>query len=182
MINHFISTLINAGQKSYSRRHRIIVLIGTIGLIFMFFPLFYLYTGYYVQTVLSTPLPLILKLLIALPPLIIGTILIIWTLILQYHYAEGSGSHLIPTQKLIVKGPYSICRHPMWLGSVLLYFGTGIFLASLIVAFYGALATLIAGYFFVIYIEEPVLVARFGDAYKEYQKRVPIIPFFTLRP
>jgi protein-S-isoprenylcysteine O-methyltransferase Ste14 len=179
MINHFIATFIKAAQKQYSMYHRVIILIATIGLIFLFFPLFYLYTGYYAQSTLIASLPTMLKLLIALPLLFISSTMIIWTLILQYSYGKGSGSHLIPTQELIIHGPYKVCRHPMLLSSAMLYFATGILFSTLFIAFYGALATLIAGYFFVIYIEEPVLIARFGNNYKQYQAQVPIIPFFT---
>ncbi len=111
--------------------------------------------------------------------LLTSSAIIVWTLILQYRYAKGSGSHLIPTQKLIIHGPYKLCRHPMMLSAALLYFATGLLFSTLFVAFYGAFATLITGYFFVIYFEEPLLIARFGNKYKQYQAQVPLIPFFT---
>ena len=178
-MDFFISIFIQIAQQEYPKSYRILCLIGTIGLVFVFFPLFYLYTGHYLeQYILPLPVPRIISNIIAIPSLLFGGFLIVWSLILQYGYGKGSGSHMIPTQKLIVFGPYKISRHPMLLGAVFFYLGTGTLLASITTGLYGAIVTAILAYFFARYIEEPVLIKRFGEQYKKYQKEVPAIPFF----
>lgn len=179
MINFFILMFIEIAQKKYPRWYRILCLILSIGLVFVFFPFFYWYTGNYIESVIKLPIPTVLANIIAIPFLLLGGTLIIWTFILQYTYGEGAGSHLVPTQKLIVFGPYKMSRHPMLLGAVFFYFGMETLVSSITTGLYSAIATAILAYLFVIYIEEPVLVARFGEQYKEYQKKVPLIPFLT---
>jgi len=177
MIRFFISTFTKMAQKKQPQWYRILSLISTTLLIFIIMPFFYLYTGHYIEAIVQVPVAPAIANIIAMLSLSIGVTLIIWTLLLQYHSGKGSGSHIVPTQRLITSGPYKISRHPMLLGAIFFYFGTGTLLSSIIIGFYGAFVTAILAYFFIIYIEEPVLIARFGDQYKKYQKNVPIIPF-----
>lgn len=179
MVNFFILMFIQIAQKKYPQWYRILSLMLSIGLVFVFFPFFYWYTGNYIESFIKLPIPTVLANIIAIPSLLFGGALIIWTFVLQYTYGEGSGSHLVPTQKLIAFGPYKMSRHPMLLGAIFFYFGTETLVSSITTGLYSAIATSILAYLFVIYIEEPVLVARFGEQYKEYQKKVPLIPFLT---
>ncbi|MBY0497592.1 MAG: isoprenylcysteine carboxylmethyltransferase family protein [Cyanobacteria bacterium] len=70
------------------------------------------------------------------------------------------------------EGPYSLCRHPLYFGSLLLMGSMVLFLRSLVLA----LAWGIVYLFYTlgtIPIEEQALLTRFGDAYLEYRERVP---------
>ena len=86
------------------------------------------------------------------------------------HKAEQSnrGSHLVVT------GPYSMVRNPMYLGIVLI--GCGVVLAVLnpwtLVIFIGGFLFLYQALFLK---EEKALTAAFGKEYKDYCKRVPRI-------
>ena len=72
---------------------------------------------------------------------------------------------------VVQEGPYSICRHPLYLGSVLLVLSGALFLKSLL--FSGALALLALAYFlFTVPAEEEYLSARLGEPYREYCRRV----------
>jgi len=177
VIKLLISILVRIAKKQHSRLYRLSSLIFTIGLIFVFFPFLYLYTGRYIENIIQLPTTSLSINFMAIVFLLMGGILIIWTLILQYGYGKGSGSHMAAPQKLIVIGPYKLCRHPMLLGAIFFYFGTGTLQGSIIIGLYGAIITAVLAYFFVLYIEEPVLIARFGEQYKKYQKEVPLIPF-----
>ncbi len=71
----------------------------------------------------------------------------------------------------VTEGPYSLCRHPLYLGTVLLVLSGALFLKSIVFA--GALAVLAMAYFmFTVPAEEEYLSARLGDSYREYCKRV----------
>ncbi|HEY72399.1 MAG TPA: isoprenylcysteine carboxylmethyltransferase family protein [Thermoflexia bacterium] len=83
------------------------------------------------------------------------------------------------TNRLVTEGVYGCMRHPMHLGlfffplSLALLIGSPTFI--LLIAPLEALFMLTM----VKLMEEPEAIAKFGDAYREYQQRVPM---FNLRP
>jgi protein-S-isoprenylcysteine O-methyltransferase Ste14 len=181
-MKHFvISLFVRTAQKEHPRWYRFLTLLATIILVFIVLPCLYLYTGRYIEPLITAFVAKTITQSIAFISLTLGGGLIVWALILQYGYGEGSGSHVVPTKHLIVSGPYKLSRHPMLVGAVFFYLGTGTLLSSLTVGIYGALITAILAYYFALYIEEPVLVIRFGEQYEKYQQEVPIIPFSFTR-
>jgi len=75
------------------------------------------------------------------------------------------------SDEVVCEGPYSICRHPLYLGSVLLVLSGALFLKSLVFA--GAMAVLATIYFtWTVPAEEEYLAARLGEPYREYRRRV----------
>jgi protein-S-isoprenylcysteine O-methyltransferase Ste14 len=89
-----------------------------------------------------------------------------------------SAGYIIKDDHLATSGPYSMCRHP-------LYLGTFIFLLGSVIA--SRIWWLIPAYvvgFAIFYIpsivgEQRFLAAQFGEAYAEYCRRVPA--FLPLR-
>jgi protein-S-isoprenylcysteine O-methyltransferase Ste14 len=74
--------------------------------------------------------------------------------------------------ELIMEGPYSIVRHPLYVFSLIGTIGIGlasenIFVLVVLVIFY------LLYYPLTIFVEEKKLVAEFGQAYLDYIKRVP---------
>jgi protein-S-isoprenylcysteine O-methyltransferase Ste14 len=76
------------------------------------------------------------------------------------------------TRTLVAVGPYSVCRNPLYVFSVIGGVGVGAQLGSFtLAAAAGALAWLV---FFVVALkEEEALSAAFGDSYRRYVDRVP---------
>ena len=75
------------------------------------------------------------------------------------------------SDEVVSEGPYSLCRHPLYLGSVLLVLSGALFLKS--VVFAGAMAMLAAVYFtWTMPAEEEYLEGRLGEPYREYRRRV----------
>jgi protein-S-isoprenylcysteine O-methyltransferase Ste14 len=73
---------------------------------------------------------------------------------------------------LVTSGPYSICRNPLYVGSLLLGVSAGLFLASPI--FTVAMAAVAAAYQqTTVRAEEGVLRARHGQEFEEYAQHVP---------
>ena len=94
-----------------------------------------------------------------------------WSII----YIGGRKSKLV-----FQDGPYSMCRHPLYLFSTVGAVGIGLMMGSIV------LTILLAGLTFVILnataeTEEQFLRATYGNSYDEYAVRVPrIIPKFSL--
>jgi protein-S-isoprenylcysteine O-methyltransferase Ste14 len=80
-------------------------------------------------------------------------------------------------QHIIEKGPYRSVRHPGYLGVILLYAGFGVASVNWIATIAIAAFALIA-YTYRIKREEAMLIAAFGDRYREYMNRTrKIIPY-----
>lgn len=92
--------------------------------------------------------------------------------ILSLYFMNASHHDIFDSkvEGVATSGVYGRVRHPMYLGTFLVYLGLGVItlsLASLVVwavavAYYNTLAN----------FEEELLVERFGDEYSEYQKAV----------
>ena len=85
-----------------------------------------------------------------------------------------SRSHIVfevKEPKVVDYGLYARVRHPMYLGSILLYVGFWVATASLLTLI--PLLAVIVGYNYLASKEEELLIAKFGDQYLNYKKRVP---------
>jgi protein-S-isoprenylcysteine O-methyltransferase Ste14 len=80
-------------------------------------------------------------------------------------------------QPIVEQGPYRVIRHPGYLGSLLFWIGAGLATANWIVAG-GITITLVFAYRSRIQAEETMLLATFGQAYKDYSQRTwKLIPY-----
>jgi protein-S-isoprenylcysteine O-methyltransferase Ste14 len=73
-------------------------------------------------------------------------------------------------QELIQKGPYRFIRHPCYLGTILCWGAAGLAMENYIVLIIGVVI-LSFSYRYRINSEEKMLVHRFGEHYRLYQKR-----------
>jgi len=82
------------------------------------------------------------------------------------------------TNRLVTAGVYGCMRHPMHLGLLLFPLSLALLVGS--PTFILLIAPLEAIFILALVklVEEPEAIARFGDAYREYQRRVPM---FNLR-
>ncbi len=97
-----------------------------------------------------------------------------WSIGMQLFEAKGTPLPLMPTQKLLVNGPFKYCRNPMTFGTICAYGGIGIAVGSLssilTVAFFGCLLCI-----YIKRIEEQELSVRFGQEYLDYKAVTPFI-------
>ena len=111
--------------------------------------------------------------------LAIGVPLAMWTIIVQFSIGRGTPIPLMATQKLIIQPPYTLCRNPMALGTILAYLGVAVIIGSLAAAglvMLSALALLL----YIRRFEEMEMEERFGAEYVAYRQRTPfLIPRLT---
>jgi protein-S-isoprenylcysteine O-methyltransferase Ste14 len=89
---------------------------------------------------------------------------------------EGTLAPWDPPRRLVVRGPYRYVRNPMISGVVLFLFGEAAVLLSWPHAGW-AVFFLALNLVYIPLIEEPQLVRRFGDDYRDYRRHVPrVIP------
>jgi protein-S-isoprenylcysteine O-methyltransferase Ste14 len=77
-----------------------------------------------------------------------------------------------PSTVLLESGPYRFTRNPIYIGFVIFYFGLAVMLTSawMLLLLIPVLIILQRG---VVEREEAYLQAKFGEAYRKYQARVP---------
>jgi protein-S-isoprenylcysteine O-methyltransferase Ste14 len=73
---------------------------------------------------------------------------------------------------LVRKGVFAVIRHPIYMSEILLYLGMLFFSTSL--AAVGVWVVGIAFFHYISRYEEKVLLAQFGDEYRQYMKDVPM--------
>ncbi len=104
----------------------------------------------------------------------IGFILIVWANYSLLVTGKLSLRNREPMQKpenLVLTGPFSFSRNPLYLGALLAMFGLSIMWSSIVTAFFTILVYFIFRNFF-IKKEEIILEEEFGDEYRDYMKRV----------
>jgi len=85
------------------------------------------------------------------------------------------GKSYVDTTALVDSGIYRIVRHPQYLAGILINIGLSLITTHWLVVLSGAISWLI--YFQNTYSEEEKNLEKFGDAYRNYQQRVPRLNF-----
>jgi len=109
---------------------------------------------------------------LAVPLLIAGAAIILWTV---YDFAtagQGTPLPLDPPRRLVVRGLYRHMRNPMYTGVLAMNLGWALLFESLAVLAYGVAVWAIQAAFVLLY-EEPKLGRLFGAEYDDYRRRVP---------
>lgn len=75
--------------------------------------------------------------------------------------------------EIIEKGVFKIVRHPIYLGSILLYLGLTILTCSIASAVVWIIIVIF--YYYISRYEEKLLLKEFGADYKSYMERVPML-------
>lgn len=99
----------------------------------------------------------------------LGLALSLWSFLSMPSMALGH--YKLVEQPLVERGPYRYVRHPVYAGALLLWVALAVAAASLGVALL-VLFYVVPAYLCYIHGEERVVVRRYGDAYREYRRRV----------
>jgi protein-S-isoprenylcysteine O-methyltransferase Ste14 len=98
-----------------------------------------------------------------------------WTVFTQLSTGKGTPVPIAPPQKLIVTGPYKLCRNPIQLGVNVYYLGLGTFFGSFAIGITMFVVGLILGSAYHKLVEEKELMAKFGREYEEYRSKTPFL-------
>lgn len=114
---------------------------------------------------------------------VLGIVLLVAGIVFRALSVKTLGKHFTATvqikedHQLITSGPYSVVRHPSYLGAWIAIIGCAVFLHSIagtLLAVFG----MFYAYYVRISVEEDALVDTFGEKYKAYQKsKARLIPF-----
>lgn len=97
-----------------------------------------------------------------------------WSIYRQLTIGQGTPVPIAPTKKLVVRAPFTYCRNPMTLGTIVAYLGLCVCIGSIS----AILIILILATVLLLYIkllEERELEARFGAEYLAYKRSTPFI-------
>jgi len=100
-----------------------------------------------------------------------GLVLLVVSIRLIIVYANTTVMPWIPSEKLVIRGPYRYVRNPMILGVVLVMISEGLLLGSNGILILALVFFLVNTVYF-IYSEEPKLEERFGEDYRRYKANV----------
>jgi protein-S-isoprenylcysteine O-methyltransferase Ste14 len=85
---------------------------------------------------------------------------------------RGTPVPIEPPRKLVRFGLYRFTRNPMYLGIFSMILGGFFFLGHLLLLVYAFLFLIII-HLYVVFVEEPKLIERFGEDYLNYMQSVP---------
>jgi protein-S-isoprenylcysteine O-methyltransferase Ste14 len=120
---------------------------------------------------LSISLPVKLPLGILL--LLIGIPMVVWT-ITQFLRTKGTPIPFNPPPTMVTNGLYNIIRNPMHLGWTLVLFGVAVLMQSFTLLVIFIPLFVLAHILYLKLIEEKELEKKFGQAYIDYKKHVPM--------
>jgi protein-S-isoprenylcysteine O-methyltransferase Ste14 len=101
-----------------------------------------------------------------------GLALFTWCVLLFARVGRGTLAPWDPTKRLVVVGPYRHVRNPMITGVCTMLAGEALFFHSARIGYWLLLFLAINQVYFLL-LEEPLLLARFGDEYARYRAAVP---------
>ncbi len=101
-----------------------------------------------------------------------GTSCIIWCARLHFIASPGSFEMERTPKYLLVRGPYTFTRNPIYLSLLAIWFGWALFYGSVAVCV-GCVVGWVIVTLLVVPWEERELEARFGEAYLRYKNTVP---------
>jgi len=82
------------------------------------------------------------------------------------------------SKELVTEGPYSMCRNPLYVGTILLCIGASLCLENVLMLV-ASLAIIVPVHALVTMAEEHILERRFGSTFQAYKRTVPrFIPSF----
>jgi protein-S-isoprenylcysteine O-methyltransferase Ste14 len=177
-----VKTLLRLSSIKKTTQYNILCLVVGAVFFLIILPIPFVRLGILAENYFRLKINASRELWITVLSIIAGLSLLSWSVVTQWNIGRGTPAPFAPTEKLVIAGPYKLCRNPIELGAVLYYLGIGTWWNSIVTGIVCAVSGLIIGSLYHKFVEEKELEARFGKDYLEYKKRVPFLIPNLLRP
>jgi len=176
MTRNYLDQLLKLSQKERSAHFRAASLLfgAILFLVIVPFILITLAEEILIKAIIIT-WPRSMEVIVGLTSTALGLVFLIWSVFSQWFVGKGTPAPVAPTQKLVIVGPYRLCRNPIQLGAMLYYLGIGSYFSSLTFGLFAFLIVLVIASFYHKFVEEKELMLRFGAEYKEYREKTPFL-------
>lgn len=167
--------MVSRARRRYSKWQKFFALVlGALGL-GVVVPLIMVYASPVIDEWLGFRLAAWpLNVALAAPLLGVGFTFMVWAAWAQWSVGKGTPVPVVPTQRLVVVGPYRYCRNPMLLGLTLYYIGISLLASSPACLAFTALVAVVSVAYIKL-VEERELELRFGEEYLRYKERTPFV-------
>ena len=118
-------------------------------------------------------IPMAIRLPVYIVLLVIGIPMVLWT-IFRFLRTKGTPIPFNPPPTMVTNGLYAIVRNPMHLGWTILLIGAAVFTQSFTLLVIFIPLFVLAHILYLKFVEEKELEKKFGQAYLDYKKRVPM--------
>ena len=122
---------------------------------------------------LHLSIPLAVRLPIGIVLLVIGVPMVLWT-IARFLRTKGTPIPFNPPPALVVTGLYKIVRNPMHLGWTIVLVALALLMQSFTLLVIFIPLFVLVHILYLKFIEEKELEKKFGQAYLDYKKSVPM--------
>jgi protein-S-isoprenylcysteine O-methyltransferase Ste14 len=180
MLEGYCNKLLRFMRRKASTSYRLISLLAGAICFLLLLPFCFFVVGSTIDQQIQFRYPRLLEILIACVTILFGLFFLLWATSVQWRIGKGTPAPNAPTQKLVVVGPYKLCRNPIELGAICYHTGIGTLFGTLTVGIICGMLGFIIGTLYHKLIEEKELALRFGQDYLAYKKQVPFL-FPTIR-
>lgn len=151
-------------------------IVAYVAVFWILLPVFLLFTGFRLDILWPIAIPLTSGSLVAGWVLVsLGSFVIVASTAQLWYQGKGLPISDLPPSHFVSAGFYRLWRHPIYVGFTLLFAGVTCFFGSPWCLAFSTPLLLLGWIAYVLYFEEPVLIERFGSAYLDYRKRVPLL-------
>ncbi len=122
---------------------------------------------------LELSIPSIVRLPVGIVLLVISVPMVVWTII-RFIRTKGTPIPFNPPPSMVADGLYGIVRNPMHLGWTIVLIGLAVLLQTFTSLVIFIPLFLLVHIIYIKFVEEKELEKKFGQAYLDYKKRVPM--------
>ncbi len=167
--------IVSFHRKKKSITYKVISLLVGASFFMVILPFVFITFGSWLKHYLPAVDIHILDWIIVVVSMPLGLFFLIWSTWFQWKVGKGTPAPNASTDKLVVTGPYKLCRNPIELGALFYYLGLGTLVDGLITGSISMILVFIIGSLYHKFIEEKELQLRFGKEYEDYKKKTPFL-------
>ncbi len=175
MFDRVVDFIVRISGRERTTKVKVLAIVIGASVFLIGLPWLGIYLGYLFSRALAIPCPGWLEILLGGASILVGGFWLVWSFVTQWQIGRGTPAPFAAPQRLIVRGPYRLCRNPIELGALLYYFGLGAALVNLTAGLFVLAIFWILGSAYHKFIEERELLIRFGPDYEAYRRRTPFL-------